>query len=69
MAGHIGIEQLDFSAADTARLDRIRQLRDQRYRLRMNRYYTKTLRDEQHRAAIGPVHAELSSSGELPGPM
>lgn len=69
MAGHIGIEQLKLSKADSARLDRIRQLRDQQYQLRMNRYYTKTLSEEQYRAAIEPVHAELSSLGELPGPM
>lgn len=69
MAGHIGIEQLKLSEADSARLDRIRQLRDQQYQLRMNRYYTKTLSEEQYRAAIEPVHAELSSLGELPGPM
>lgn len=69
MAGHISIEQLKNSAADTARLDRIRQLRDQQYQLRMDRYYAKSLSDEQYQAAIGPVHAELSSLGELPGPM
>ncbi|GAB1811619.1 hypothetical protein [Mycobacterium sp. MUNTM1] len=68
MAGHISIEQLKLSEADSARLDRIRQLRDQQYQLRMNRYYTKTLSEEQYRAAIGPVHSELSSLGELPGP-
>lgn len=69
MAGHISIEELKLSATDTARLDRIRQLRDQQYQLRMNRYYTNTLSEEQYRAAIGSVHAELSSLGELPGPM
>lgn len=69
MAGHISIEDLTLSAADTARLDRIRQLREQQYQLRMNRYYAKTLSEEQYRAAIGPVHAELSSLGELPGPI
>ncbi|MEE3750653.1 hypothetical protein [Mycobacterium intracellulare] len=69
MAGHISVEQLKFGAADAARLDRIRQLRDQQYQLRMSRYYAKTLTDEQYQAAIGPVHAELSSLGELPGPM
>lgn len=68
MAGHISVEQLKFGAADTARLDRIRQLRDQQYQLRMGRYYAKTLTDEQYQAAIEPVHAELSSLGELPGP-
>lgn len=69
MAGHISVEQLKFDAADAARLDRIRQLRDQQYQLRMSRYYAKTITDEQYQAAIGPVHAELSSLGELPGPM
>lgn len=69
MAGHISIEQLKFSAADTTRLERIRQLRDQQYQLRMNRYYTKTLSDEQYQAAIQSVHAELSSLGEVPGPL
>lgn len=69
MAGDISIEQLKFSAADAARLERIRQLRDQQYQLRMNRYYTKTLSDEQYQAAIQSVHAELSSLGEVPGPL
>jgi len=69
VAGHISVEQLRFSVDDTARLDRIRQLRDQQYQLRTNRYYTKTLSEEQYQAAIGPVHAELSALGELPGPM
>lgn len=69
MAGHISVEQLKFSEADAARIERIRQLRDQQYRLRMDRYYTKTLGDEQYRAAIEPVHEELSHLGELPGPM
>lgn len=68
MASHLSVEQLKFGAADTARLDRIRQLRDQQYQLRMGRYYAKTLTDEQYQAAIEPVHAELSSLGELPGP-
>jgi hypothetical protein len=35
----------------------------------MNRYYTKTLSEEQYRGAIESVHAELSNLGELPGPM
>jgi hypothetical protein len=69
MAGHISVEQLKLSAADTARLDRIRQLREQQYQLRNNRYYAKTMNEEQYRAAIEPVHAELSALGELPGPM
>lgn len=69
MAGHISVEQLKFSVEDTARLDRIRQLRDQQYQLRMNRYYAKTLSEEQYQAAIVSVHAELAALGELPGPM
>lgn len=69
MAGRITVEQLKFSASDTARLDRIRQLRDLQYQLRMNRYYNKTLTEDQYRAAIGSVHAELTDLGELPGPM
>lgn len=69
MAGHISVEQLKFGATDAARLDRIRQLRDQQYQLRMSRYYAKTLTDEQYQSAIGPVHAELSRLGELPGPV
>lgn len=69
MAGHLSVEQLKFGAADAARLERIRQLRDQQYQLRMSRYYAKTLTDEQYRAAIDPVRAELSRLGELPGPM
>lgn len=68
MAGHISIEELELSAADTARLDRIRRLREKQYQLRMDRYYTKTLSEEQYQAAIESVHAELSSLGELPGP-
>lgn len=69
MAGHIGVEQLRFSEEDTARLRRIRQLRELQYQLRMNRYYAKTLSEDQYKAAIRSVHAELSSLGELPGPM
>lgn len=69
MAGHIGLEQLGFSADDAARLDRIRRLRDQQYQLRYNRYYGKTLSEEQYQAAIGSVHAELEALGELPGPV
>lgn len=69
MAGRITVEQLKLSAGDTARLNRIRQLRDLQYRLRMNRYYNKTLSDDRYRAAISSVHAELSDLGELPGPM
>ncbi|MGD1239299.1 hypothetical protein [Mycobacterium seoulense] len=69
MAGHLAVEQLKLSAGDTARLNRIRQLRDLQYRLRMNRYYNKTLTDDQYRAAISSVHAELSDLGEVPGPM
>ncbi|BBZ15246.1 hypothetical protein [Mycobacterium branderi] len=69
MAGHLSLEQLKFSGDDSARLDRIRYLRDQEYQLRIQRYYTKSLTDEQYRAAIEPVHAELSALGELPGPM
>jgi hypothetical protein len=69
MAGHISVEQLKFSAEDIARLDRIRQLRDQQYQLRMNRYYRKVLSEEQYQASIGSVHAELAALGELPGPM
>ncbi|WP_231633719.1 MULTISPECIES: hypothetical protein [unclassified Mycobacterium] len=69
MAGRITAEQLTFSATDTAKLDRIRQLRDLQYQLRMNRYYNKTLTDDQYRAAIGSVHAELTELGELPGPI
>ncbi|OBB92096.1 hypothetical protein [Mycobacterium sp. 852002-40037_SCH5390672] len=69
MAGQISVEQLKFSATDAARLDRIRQLRDQQYRLRMDRYYAKSLSEEQYQAAIQSVHAELCSLGELPGPI
>jgi hypothetical protein len=69
MAGHISVEQLNFSPEDNARLDRIRQLRDQQYELRMNRYYRKVLSEEQYQAAIGSVHAELAALGELPGPI
>jgi hypothetical protein len=69
VAGHISVEQLTFSPDDTARLDRIRQLRDQQYQLRNNRYYTKSLSEEQYQAAIGSVHAELAALGELPGPV
>lgn len=69
MAGRITAEQLKFSAEDAARLNRIRQLRDLQYQLRMNRYYNKSLTEDQYRAAIGSVHAELSALGELPGPM
>ncbi|OBH21386.1 hypothetical protein [Mycobacterium sp. E3247] len=69
MAGHITAAQLKFSADDTTRLDRIRQLRNLQYQLRMNRYYNKTLADDQYRTAIASVHAELSELGELPGPV
>ncbi|OBG70448.1 hypothetical protein A9X05_03435 [Mycobacterium sp. E3298] len=69
MAGRITAEQLKFSASDTARLERIRRLRDLQYQLRMNRYYNNTLTDDQYRAAIGSVHAELTELGELPGPI
>ena len=69
MAGHISVEQLTLSPEDTARLERIRRLRDQQYQLRVNRYYRKVLSEEQYRAAIGSVHAELAALGELPGPM
>ncbi|OBI24176.1 hypothetical protein A5709_07100 [Mycobacterium sp. E1386] len=69
MAGQITAEQLKFSQGDIARLNRIRQLRDLQYQLRTNRYYAKTLTEEQYRAAITSVHAELSALGELPGPM
>lgn len=69
MAGHISVEQLTFSPEDTARLERIRLLRDQQYQLRMNRYYRKVVGEEQYRAAIGSVHAELAALGEVPGPM
>ncbi|OBH29195.1 hypothetical protein A5692_01840 [Mycobacterium sp. E342] len=69
MAGHITATQLKFSADDTTRLDRIRQLRNLQYQLRMNRYYNKTLADDQYQAAIASVHAELLELGELPGPV
>ncbi|GAA4536065.1 hypothetical protein [Mycobacterium paraffinicum] len=69
VAGQITAEQLKFSPGEIARLDRIRRLRDLQYQLRMNRYYNKTLNEEQYRAAITSVHAELSDLGELPGPM
>ncbi|OBF12583.1 hypothetical protein A5730_03255 [Mycobacterium sp. ACS4054] len=69
IAGRITAEQLTFSATDTARLDRIRQLRELQYQLRMNRYYNNSLSDDQYRAAIGSVHAELTELGELPGPI
>lgn len=59
----------DASLIDAARLDRIRRLRDQQYQLRYNRYYGKTLSEEQYQAAIGSVHAELEALGELPGPV
>lgn len=68
IAGHIGVEQLMFTPEGTARLDRIRQLRDQQYQLRMSRYYRNALSEEQYQAAIGSVHAELSALGEDPGP-
>lgn len=69
MAGRISVQNLKFSADDAARLTRIRELRDQQYQLRMDRYYAKTLDDEEYKSAIGRVHAELSDWGELPGPM
>jgi hypothetical protein len=69
MGGHISVEQLKFSPQDIARLDRIRQLRDQQYQLRMNRYYRKALSEEQYQAAIASVHAELAALGEVPGPI
>lgn len=62
-------EQLKFSAHDIARLDRVRQLRDLQYQLRVRRYYTNALGEVQYRAAIESVHAELSARGELPVPM
>ncbi|MEE3065448.1 MAG: hypothetical protein VYA67_16100 [Actinomycetota bacterium] len=69
LAGRITLQELTFSGADTARLERIRELRAQQYQLRNDRYYAKTLSDEQYKSAIGQVHAEPSALGELPGPM
>jgi hypothetical protein len=69
LAGHLGVEQFKMSADDTARLDRIRQLRDEQYQLRLHRYYDKTLGDQEYQSAIHRVHAELSALGELPGPV
>ncbi|MEZ0354357.1 hypothetical protein [Mycobacterium sp. pR1184] len=68
LAGRISLQELTFSADDTARLERIRDLRAQQYQLRNDRYYAKTLSDEQYKSAIGQVHAELAALGELPGP-
>ncbi|MEM6108222.1 hypothetical protein AAHS21_18585 [Mycobacterium sp. 050272] len=68
LAGRISLQELTFSADDTARLERVRELRAQQYQLRNDRYYAKTLSDEQYKSAIGQVHAELSALGELPGP-
>jgi hypothetical protein len=69
LAGRITLQELTFSADDTARLERIRELRAQQYQLRNDRYYAKTLGDEQYKSAIVQVHAELTALGELPGPM
>ncbi|BBZ69832.1 hypothetical protein MPRS_09250 [Mycobacterium paraseoulense] len=41
---------------------------DLQYRLRMNRYHNETLTDDQYRAAVSSVHADLSDLGERPGP-
>lgn len=68
MADHISVEQLMLTPDDTARLDRIRLLRDQQHQLRMNRYYRNALSEEQYQAVIGSIHAELSALGEDPGP-
>jgi hypothetical protein len=69
MAGHLSVEEFTSSAIDVDRLDRIRRLREQQYQLRVNRYYAKTLTEEQYQAAIQSVHAELTALGELPGPV
>ncbi|SPM33829.1 hypothetical protein MRAB57_1633 [Mycobacterium rhizamassiliense] len=69
LAGHISVQEFKFSAADAARLERIRELRHQQYQLRMDRYYAKTLAEEEYRSAVTRLHAELSDLGELPGPM
>lgn len=50
------------------RIPRRRQLPDLQYRLRMNRYHNETLTDDQYRAAVSSVHADLSDLGERPGP-
>lgn len=69
MAGHISIEQLKLSEA------RQRQARPHpatagpAIPAPHGPLLHKTLSEEQYRASIEPVHVELSSLGELPGPM
>jgi hypothetical protein len=35
----------------------------------VERYYAKTLGEDEYQSAVARVHAELSDLGELPGPV